>query len=80
MNRVVNATVLSNFAAVVTDDRSARQQARAWNIPLSGTIGVLLEAIDTGLLMLDDANAVLADMIIQANYRAPVTDLGELLQ
>lgn len=64
---------------LLTDDRSARQQAAAWNIPLSGTIGVLLEAIENDVLTLDAANAVLTDMIVRANYRSPVADLGELL-
>ena len=65
---------------LLTDDRSARQQAIAWSIPLSGTIGVLLDAIENGILMLDAANAVLAEMIVRANYRSPVADLSELLQ
>jgi len=65
---------------LLTDDRSARQQATAWNIPLSGTIGVLLDAIENGIVTLETANAALIDMIVRANYRSPVADLGELLQ
>ena len=64
---------------LLTDDRAARQQAVAWNIPLSGTIGVLLLAIQDGRLTIDQGNALLNEMIDQANYRSPTTDLKLLL-
>ena len=64
---------------LLTDDRATRRQARVWNIPLSGTIGVLLLAIQDGRLTLDEGNALLQEMINQARYRSPTTDLGSLL-
>jgi predicted nucleic acid-binding protein len=102
MKRVVNSTVLSNFAAVsrldllrdtaaclciarqrgwgfLTDDRATRQQAQAWNIPLSGTIGVLLLAIQDGRLTVDEGNALLRVMMDKAHYHSPTTDLRQLL-
>jgi predicted nucleic acid-binding protein len=63
----------------LTDDRAARQQAVAWNIPLSGTIGVLLLAIQDTRLTVEQANVLLNRMIDQANYRSPTTDLRLLL-
>jgi predicted nucleic acid-binding protein len=64
---------------LLTDDWAARQQALAWHIPLSGTIGVLLLAIEDNRLGSDDANALLQDMIDRAHYRSPIADLGTLL-
>ena len=64
---------------ILTDDRAARKQAIAWGIPLSGTIGVLLLAIQDGRLAVDEGNALLSEMIERANYRSPTTDLRSLL-
>lgn len=64
---------------LLTDDHAARRQARVWDIPLSGTVGALLLAIEDTLLTVDQANGLLGEMIRKANYRAPVKDLNELL-
>ena len=63
----------------LTDDRAARQQASAWGIAVSGTLGVLLLAVEGGRLTVAQGNAVLKRMIELARYRSPVTDLGLLL-
>lgn len=63
----------------LTDDRAARQQAQLWNIPLSGTIGVLLLAIQDGRLSVGEGNSLLQAMINKACYRSPTTDLRQLL-
>lgn len=63
----------------LSDDRAARRQAIAWNIPLSGTIGVLLLAIRDGCLALAHGNTLLREMVARANYRTPTMDLGDLL-
>lgn len=65
---------------LLTDDRSARLQASAWNIMLSGTLGVLLLAIGNATLLVSEANVILADMIERGKYRTPVTDLENLLR
>ena len=62
-----------------TSNRTSRKQALAWGIPLSGTIGVLLLAIQDGRLTLDEGNVLLNEMIDRANYRSPTTDLRSLL-
>lgn len=64
----------------LSDDRAARQQALAWNIPVSGTIGVLLLAIRDGRLTIGRGNALLHEMVVRANYRTPTMDLGEVLR
>ncbi len=63
----------------LTDDRAARQQAVAWDIPLSGTIGVLLRAIRLGKLIVAQGNVWLQEMISRANYCSRTTDLEKLL-
>jgi predicted nucleic acid-binding protein len=65
--------------AFLSDDRAAREQANDWNISLSGTLGVLLLAIQDGRLTIDTGNILLNEMINQANYRSPTTDLNTLL-
>ena len=64
----------------LSDDRAARQQALSWNIPVSGTIGVLLLAIRDGRLTLGHGNALLREMVVRAHYRTPTMDLGEILR
>ena len=64
----------------LTDDRAARQQAFEWGIPVSGTLGILLLAVEDGHIKVDEGNALLRDMILQARYHSPVTDLSVLLR
>lgn len=64
----------------LTDDRAARKQAQAWQIPVSGTLGILVLAIQDALLTVEDGNAILQAMIQHAKYRSPVTDLAQLLK
>jgi len=64
----------------LTDDRAARCQARDWDIPLSGTIGVLLLAIRDGLVTAEKGNGLLLQMIAKAGYRSPTLDLASLLR
>ncbi len=63
---------------VLTDDRDAREMARRLQIPLSGTLGVLVRLIDLGALSVDESDRLLARMIA-AHYRSPVTSLRSLL-
>ncbi len=63
---------------ILTDDRDAREFARHLKIPLSGTLGVLVCLIDIGSLSLDDADALLSQLMT-AGYRSPVTSLQDLL-
>ena len=65
--------------AFLTDDKQARRLARQWKIEVSGTLGVLVRAVEEGLLAMEEANILLRQMIEKANYRSPITDLRLLL-
>jgi predicted nucleic acid-binding protein len=71
-------TLNAGEAACLTDARDAREMAHRLRIPLSGTLGILVRLVDLGVLPLDEADGLLAQMIA-ANYRSPVTSLRELL-
>lgn len=64
--------------AVMTDDRDARQVAMQYGIPLSGTLGILVQVIRKQILDLEQANRVLQEMI-DSGYRAPVAKLDSLV-
>jgi predicted nucleic acid-binding protein len=62
----------------LTDDRAARTEATRLNIPVSGSIGCLVLAVERSVVALDQANAWLARMMAHG-YRSPVVDLTPLL-
>lgn len=64
--------------AFFTDDARARQIGRDLHVPISGTLGVLLQVVKAQFLSLAEAN-VLLDRMICAGYRSPYTDLVELI-
>jgi predicted nucleic acid-binding protein len=63
---------------LVTDDLAARRLAKERNVPVTGTLGILIGLVRGGILSLPEANAVLADMI-QRRYRSPVSRLDEFV-
>jgi len=72
------AISLTRDCRILTDDRDAREFARRLEIPLSGTLGVLLRLIDIGSLNLEEADAFLSQMMA-AGYRSPVASLIDLV-
>jgi predicted nucleic acid-binding protein len=64
--------------AFLTDDARARVAARELGIVLSGTLGVLVQAIRRGILPLDEGEQLLDEMI-KAGYRSPFSHLAELV-
>jgi predicted nucleic acid-binding protein len=62
----------------LSDDRAARRQATAWQVPLSGTLGVLLLAIEDGQLTVATGNELLQNMVSRSHYRTPTMDLSSL--
>ena len=72
------AMALIRKCRILTDDGDAREFARHLKVPLSGTLGVLVRLIDLGVLNLDDADALLSQMMT-AGYRSPVTSLQDLV-
>lgn len=62
---------------ILTDDRDARETAAEWHIAISGTLGLLLQAIDLGIITIAEGNELLQRMIADG-YRSPVISLREL--
>lgn len=64
---------------LLTDDRAARMYAEQLSLSYSGTLGLLSYAVKNAHLTLEEGNALLSGMIVQARYRSPVDDLHDLL-
>ncbi|MEA3397983.1 MAG: hypothetical protein U9R05_11020 [Chloroflexota bacterium] len=62
----------------LSDDKAARRAGASLNIPVSGTLGVLLALVKHGQLALTEADTMLIRMI-QAGYFSPVFSLREIL-
>lgn len=73
----LSVAISQNFK-VLTDDLDARRLSQRRGVPVSGTIGVLVEAVRRGLLSSDEGNAVLSKMIAKG-YFSPFERLDELL-
>jgi predicted nucleic acid-binding protein len=62
----------------LSDDRAARQVAAKLDVPVSGTLGVLVSLVKRGLLKSEDGDLVLQAMLVKG-YFAPVRSLTVLL-
>ena len=62
----------------MTDDRKARQVALDLGIKITGTLGILVVAVERRKIALEEANQLLKAMV-ESGYRSPVDDLGSLL-
>jgi predicted nucleic acid-binding protein len=72
------ALAISRGFTLVTDDLAVRQLAQARDVPLTGTLGILIALVRDDALSLNEANAVLTTMI-RRRYRSPVDRLDELV-
>ena len=63
---------------VLTDDMDARKLAQRRGVPVSGTIGVLVEAVREKLLSIEEGNTMLSEMI-EKGYFSPFETLNELI-
>jgi predicted nucleic acid-binding protein len=72
------ALAISRGFTLVTDDLAARRLAQARDVPLTGTLGILIALVRDDALPLNKANAILTTMI-QRRYRSPVDRLDELV-
>ena len=72
------AIALRRRWVVLTDDRGTREAARL-GLPVSGTVGCLVLAVERGLCSVEQANGWLEAMIV-VGYRSPVTDLTTLVR
>jgi predicted nucleic acid-binding protein len=62
----------------VSDDRDARQQATTYDIPVTGTIGILLLNVQQRHLTQKAGNELLTELI-RLGYRSPFKTLDKLL-
>ncbi|KCZ70981.1 putative nucleic acid-binding protein, contains PIN domain [Candidatus Methanoperedens nitroreducens] len=64
--------------SILTDDFDARRFAQRTGIPVSGTIGVLVNAVDRGIISKEEGNELLNRMIEKGFY-SPFETLDQLL-
>ncbi len=72
------AVAAARGGRVMTDDRDARKIAVELQIPISGTIGILIRLVDLGRLTILDADEFLSEMI-ERGYFSPIRSLTEIL-
>lgn len=69
----------SQNGTLVTDDGPARKLARDDGVPVTGSIGVLIIAIEADRVSKSDADRWLKQWIDDTEYRAPSRDLSDYL-
>ncbi len=72
------AVALHRNAGILTDDLDARRFAQRGDIPVSGSIGILVKCITNGNLSLAQGNELLGQMI-QKGFFSPVDCLDRFL-
>ena len=72
------AIALHRQGLFVSDDANARREAQRHDVPVTGTIGILVLNVRHGNLTRAEGNTILALMIAQG-YHSPVTVLDDLL-
>ena len=70
------AAALHRKGVLASDDRKARIVAQNLNIPIIGTVGILLLSIEVNLLSMKEAQGLL-DQMIAAGYRSPIQNLSK---
>lgn len=64
---------------LVTDDGPARSFAAEHDVPVTGSIGILIRAIEQDRIEASTADAWLKEWIDKADYRAPSRDISDYL-
>jgi len=64
-------------AAIVTDDRAARNRCALMKIPFTGTVGILKASLLDGHLSLPRADEILSKMIA-AGFYSPIRSLADI--
>jgi predicted nucleic acid-binding protein len=72
------AVAIARELMLGSDDLAVRKAAKARDVRLTGTVGILIRLVREDRLSLEDANAILARMIA-LRYRSPVESLDDLL-
>ena len=65
--------------AFLTDDKLARKTAQDLGVVVSGTLGVLVQAVKRELLMAEEGDTLVGDMIARG-YRSPYGSLQPFLE
>lgn len=76
--RTCLAVALHRNGLFASDDADARAAARRHDIPVTGTLGILVVAVQQGHLSRMRANTLL-DAMIDAGYRSPIDRIDPLL-
>ncbi len=66
--------------SLATDDRQARAHATDRDVPLTGSVGILLRHVKQNDLTADDADAILHRWITDFQYHSPVESIHEVLE
>lgn len=72
------ALAISRGLTLATDDLTARRLATQHDVPLTGTLGILIRLVREEHISLETANRFLADMIAM-HYHSPVKRLDDLI-
>ncbi len=72
------AVVVQRGGTFVSDDRYARRIAQQYGTSVSGTVGLLIVAVQHRVLTLSEGNELLHEMV-GYGYRSPVTNLDDLI-
>jgi predicted nucleic acid-binding protein len=75
--RTCIAVVKNRGGLFVTDDRKARQAALEMGVKVTGTLGILVVAVERKVIPIDEANHLLAQMI-KYGYRSPIVNVNSL--
>jgi predicted nucleic acid-binding protein len=73
------AIALHRNWAFLSDDRLARKLARSSGITVSGTLGVLIQAVKHQILTIEEGDRLLSNMIARG-YRSPYDSLEQFLE
>ena len=73
------AVAIHRRGLLATDDLDARRIAQQRNVPLTGTIGILVACVRRGYLSLGEANSLLGEMIA-LGYHSPFDSLDRLAE
>jgi predicted nucleic acid-binding protein len=65
--------------AFLSDDKLARKSARSLGIVVSGTLGVLAQAVKRQLVTVEEADKLLGEMIVRG-YHSPFRRLEQFLE
>lgn len=64
---------------LATDDLAAREHADDRNVPLTGSVGILVRLVAQDNLTTDEADVILNQWITEYRYRSPVNSVHDVL-